>query len=209
VVVHYHAVLISRRLGASRPAALALATWEVSHLATRESGTTSGGYPLPLTGKVLATSPVIVKQEGVNLNEYPEYYIPGREDLAADEMRISACGSGNPPVRRGQGATCWLVELGNGDNFIFDIGVGTHYFQDDDLIDPFFDGIASTYDGARGAGPGAHGVQRHPRADRAAHGENGPVVVGCGGPGSERGRDIGARVHESSQDAGVGHGHQD
>ena len=35
---------------------------------------------------------------------------------------------------------------------VFDIarpvlGVGTHYFQDDDLIDPFFDGIASTYDG--------------------------------------------------------------
>lgn len=92
---------------------------------SRGSGTTSGGYPLPLTGKVLATSPVIVKQEGVNLKEYPEYYIPGREDLAADEMRISACGSGNPPVRRGQGATCWLVELGNGDNFIFDIGGGT------------------------------------------------------------------------------------
>ncbi len=91
----------------------------------RESGTTPGGYPLPLTGKVMATSPVIVKQEGVNLKEYPEYYIPGREDLAADEMRISACGSGNPPVRRGQGATCWLVELGNGDNFIFDIGGGT------------------------------------------------------------------------------------
>jgi ribonuclease Z len=73
----------------------------------------------------MATSPVIVKQEGVNLKEYPEYYIPGREDLAADEMRISACGSGNPPLRRGQGATCWLVELGNGDNFIFDIGGGT------------------------------------------------------------------------------------
>ena len=35
---------------------------------------------------------------------------------------------------------------------VFDIakpvlGVGTHYFQDDDLIDPFFEGIATTYDG--------------------------------------------------------------
>ena len=35
---------------------------------------------------------------------------------------------------------------------VFDIarpvlGVGTHYFMDDDLVDPFFDGIASTYDG--------------------------------------------------------------
>ena len=91
----------------------------------RESGTTPGGYPLPLSGKVMATSPVIVKQEGVELKEYPEYYIPRREELADDEMRISACGSGNPPVRRGQGATCWLVELGNGDNFIFDVGGGT------------------------------------------------------------------------------------
>ena len=26
-------------------------------------------------------------------------------------------------------------------------GVGTHYYQDDDLIDTFFDGIATTYDG--------------------------------------------------------------
>ncbi len=91
----------------------------------RESGTTPGGYPLPLTGKVLATAPVIVKHEGVELEAYPEFYIPGQEELAADEMRISACGSGNPPVRRGQGATCWLVELGNGDSFIFDIGGGT------------------------------------------------------------------------------------
>ena len=91
----------------------------------RPAGTTLGGYPLPLSGEVLATSPVIVKQQGVDLKEYPEFYIPGQEDLAADEMRISACGSGNPPVRRGQGATCWLVELGNGDNFVFDVGGGT------------------------------------------------------------------------------------
>ncbi len=35
---------------------------------------------------------------------------------------------------------------------VFDIarpvlGVGTHYFHDDDLIDPFFEGVATTYDG--------------------------------------------------------------
>jgi ribonuclease Z len=92
---------------------------------SRKPGTTPGGYPLPLSGKVLATSSVIRKQEGVELKEYPEYYIPGREELAPDEMRMSVCGSGNPVVRRGQGATCWLVELGNGDNFILDIGGGT------------------------------------------------------------------------------------
>jgi len=91
----------------------------------REPGKTRGGYPLPLSGEVMATSPVVVKQQGVDLKDYPQYYIPGQEELAADEMRISACGSGNPPVRRGQGCTCWLVELGNGDNFIFDVGGGT------------------------------------------------------------------------------------
>ena len=91
----------------------------------REPGTTPGGYPLPLSGKVMATSPVIVKQKGVELRKYPEIYYPGQEQLASDEMRIAACGSGNPPLRRRQGSTCWLVELGNGDNFVFDIGGGT------------------------------------------------------------------------------------
>jgi len=30
-----------------------------------------------------------------------------------------------PAARRGQAATCWLVELGNGDKFLFDIGSGS------------------------------------------------------------------------------------
>ncbi len=41
-------------------------------------------------------------------------------------MRITACGSWGPaPMRIGQGASCLLVQLGNGDSFIFDIGGGT------------------------------------------------------------------------------------
>ena len=40
-------------------------------------------------------------------------------------MRITTIGSGNPPVRRGQASTSWLVELGNGDYFIIDAGGGT------------------------------------------------------------------------------------
>ena len=77
------------------PAANRSATGEgpLRYRFVRESGTTPGGNPLPLAGKVMATSPVIVKQEGVALKEYPDYYIPGQEGLAADEMRISACGS--------------------------------------------------------------------------------------------------------------------
>ena len=91
----------------------------------REPGTTKDGYPLPLTGKPITKTPVIAKP-GVDVKNYPEHYIPGKETLAESEMRITACGSGVPsPIRIGQGTSCILVQLGNGDTFIFDIGGGT------------------------------------------------------------------------------------
>jgi ribonuclease Z len=49
-------------------------------------------------------------------------YYPGTEELESDEMRVVACGTGMPAARHGQAATCFLVELGNGDKFLFDIG---------------------------------------------------------------------------------------
>jgi ribonuclease Z len=52
------------------------------------------------------------------------FYYPGTEDLDPDEMRVTACGSGMPIPRMSQAAPCFLVELGNGDKFIFDIGTG-------------------------------------------------------------------------------------
>ena len=54
-----------------------------------------------------------------------DVYYPGTEDLAPDEMRVVACGTGMPNARPKQAAACWLVELGNGDKFIFDIGTGS------------------------------------------------------------------------------------
>ena len=51
-----------------------------------------------------------------------DVYYPGSEDLGPDEIRIVACGTGQPTVRPKQAAACWLVELGNGDKFLFDIG---------------------------------------------------------------------------------------
>jgi ribonuclease Z len=54
-----------------------------------------------------------------------DIYYPGSEDLAPDEMRIIACGTGMPNARPKQAAACWLVELGNGDKFLFDIGSGS------------------------------------------------------------------------------------
>jgi len=53
-------------------------------------------------------------------------YFPGTEDLKPDEMRIVACGTGMPSARPKQAAACFLVELGNGDKFLFDIGSGSH-----------------------------------------------------------------------------------
>ena len=41
-------------------------------------------------------------------------YFPGTEALEPDEIRVTACGTGMPAARRGQAATCFLIELGNG-----------------------------------------------------------------------------------------------
>ncbi len=54
-----------------------------------------------------------------------DVYSPNSEDLASDEMRVIACGTGMPTTRAAQAAACFLVELGNGDKFIFDVGSGS------------------------------------------------------------------------------------
>ena len=54
-----------------------------------------------------------------------DVYYPNSEALAEDEMRVIACGTGMPTTRAAQAAACFLVELGNGDKFIFDIGSGS------------------------------------------------------------------------------------
>jgi len=52
-------------------------------------------------------------------------YYPGTEILAADEVRVIACGTGMPDQRRGQASACFLFEFGNGEKMIFDIGSGS------------------------------------------------------------------------------------
>ena len=54
-----------------------------------------------------------------------DFYAPNSESLAPDEMRVIACGTGMPTPRPAQAAACFLVELGNGDKFLFDIGDGS------------------------------------------------------------------------------------
>jgi ribonuclease Z len=54
-----------------------------------------------------------------------DFYAPNSEDLGPDEMRLIACGTGMPTARPKQAASCWLLELGNGDKFVFDVGTGS------------------------------------------------------------------------------------
>ncbi|MDJ0791283.1 MAG: guanitoxin biosynthesis MBL fold metallo-hydrolase GntH [Acidimicrobiia bacterium] len=56
--------------------------------------------------------------------EYRDHYYPKTEILGDDEMRITALGTGMPNLRPSQASAAWLVELGNGDTFFFDIGTG-------------------------------------------------------------------------------------
>jgi len=51
-------------------------------------------------------------------------YYPNTEKLGKNEMRVISLGTGMPNQRKSQASACWLVELGNGDKFIFAIGTG-------------------------------------------------------------------------------------
>jgi ribonuclease Z len=86
-----------------------------------------------LTGGVAVAKPD--KVDGVNVpfgripqeiknNRYPRTYFPGTEKIGKDEMRIIALGTGMPNQSPSNVATSFLVELGNGDSFLFDLGTG-------------------------------------------------------------------------------------
>lgn len=78
-----------------------------------------------IVGSVLAQEPRLPVSQIAELPpEARDIYYPGAEDLAADEMRVIACGTGSMPPTLDQASACFLVELGNGDKFIFDLGTG-------------------------------------------------------------------------------------
>ena len=64
--------------------------------------------------------------ETASASDELDVYYPATEELGKDEMRVVALGTGMPSVRPKQAAACWLVELGNGEKFLFDIGSGCH-----------------------------------------------------------------------------------
>jgi ribonuclease Z len=51
---------------------------------------------------------VVESPTGVAPDRY--VYYPGTEALAADEIRLIACGTGLPAASRDQQATCWLAD---------------------------------------------------------------------------------------------------
>jgi len=57
-------------------------------------------------------------------NRYPRTYFPGTERVGKDEMRITALGTGMPNQSPSNVAASFLVELGNGESFLFDLGTG-------------------------------------------------------------------------------------
>lgn len=83
-------------------------------------GLNGDGFGLASLAEAAATTPAAAEA----LDPRDVYY-PGSETIGPDEFRVVACGTGMPNARPKQAAACWLVELGNGDKFIFDIGLGS------------------------------------------------------------------------------------
>ena len=54
-----------------------------------------------------------------------QHFVYPGEPVRPDELRITALGTGMPFSRRRQASPGWLIELGNGDVFIFDLGTGS------------------------------------------------------------------------------------
>lgn len=71
------------------------------------------------------SSEPLAKRSPIEATPDRDVYYPGTEPLKPDEMRVIACGSGMPMPRLKQAAASFLIELGNGEKFIFDMGTGS------------------------------------------------------------------------------------
>jgi ribonuclease Z len=77
------------------------------------------------SGQAKDNNPLGRKPVAIVDGQYPASYFPNTELLGPDEMRITALGTGMPNLTRAAASLCLLVELGNGDKFLFDIGSGS------------------------------------------------------------------------------------
>lgn len=78
------------------------------------------GENLSLEHRLISTANAETAAEGQRKS-----YFPNTEDLGPNEMRVISLGTGMPNQRKSQASTSWLVELGNGEKFLFDIGTGS------------------------------------------------------------------------------------
>jgi ribonuclease Z len=101
-----------------------LAVVSVAYFTGRSDERAGRDMPAPVSAIVSDAQAVVATPTGI-VHDRDVYY-PGTEALDPDEMRIVALGTGMPSVRPKQAAACFLVELGNGDKFLFDIGSGCH-----------------------------------------------------------------------------------
>jgi ribonuclease Z len=101
---------------------LVAAAFVAVYIAGLNHGRTGEGLAI---GKEAIAAQMKSSASPVKALEDRDVYYPGSEELAPDEMRVIACGTGMPNARPKQAAACFLVELGNGDKFIFDIGTGS------------------------------------------------------------------------------------
>jgi ribonuclease Z len=72
--------------------------------------------------RALTTTPVV----GTPSRPHADSYVPGTEELAEGEIRVTVLGSGDPFIRRSQASGSLLIEVGNAakDLFFFDLGSG-------------------------------------------------------------------------------------
>jgi ribonuclease Z len=73
--------------------------------------------------EALTTTPVVGDPRQVR----PDVFVPGTEELATGEIRVTVLGSGDPWIRRSQASGSLLIEVGNQerDFFFFDLGSGS------------------------------------------------------------------------------------
>ena len=83
------------------------------------------GRSVGLTGQAIAQGTAASEWSPTEPSPTFDVYYPGTEALKPDEMRVIACGTGMPMPRLKQAAACFLIELGNGEKFIFDMGTGS------------------------------------------------------------------------------------
>jgi ribonuclease Z len=74
------------------------------------------------SGQPLTTTPMV----GTPNRQYASVLAPGAEQVAAEEIRVTILGSGDPFVKKSQASASVLIEVGNEqcDMFFFDLGSG-------------------------------------------------------------------------------------